>query len=207
MILTERAIIIPFLTSAEPDFDKLIEVVRYADNHRALCTGNDPKGFDLITMNARVVRGLRETFCGERWEADDTDNQAGIRNPHIKVRVIHCNFDMHAGDESARPANLTEKGTASRAKVRCNRTGWIPGLPIPEEEPAEYTTYVLGTYFDKDRGLRAELSHPTNFGFGRYIDFKPRIILLDGSETSPVGGTRTDREEPTEIIDIAIKRK
>lgn len=206
VIITERAEIIPLLTALELDYDKLIEVVRYADNERALCTRNDPRGFDLIMMNARAVRGLRDTFCEKRWEADETDNQGGIRNPHIKVRVIHCNFDKNAGDKFAKPTNLTDKGAASRAKVRCNRTEWLPGLPMPEEK-AEYTTYVLGTYFDEERGLRAELSHPVSFGSCRYLDFKPRIILLDGSEGSPVGDVRPDRDGPTEIIDIAIKRK
>lgn len=206
MIVTERAEALPLLTSLGLDFDKLIEVVRYADAERALCTANDPRGFDLITMNARAARGLREQFCGDRWEFDETDNQAGIRNPHTKVRVIHCNFDRHAGNHLADPTNLTEKGTASRTKVACNRTAWIPGLPVPQEDEVEFVTYVLGTHFDED-GLRAELSRPKNFAFGRYTRFSERIILLDGSEGAPVGGVRSDGLGPTEIIDIAIKRK
>jgi len=206
-VVAKRADILSLLTALELDLDKLIEVVRYADGERALCSSNDPKGFDLITMNARAVRGLRNTFCGERWKVDDTDNQAGIRNPHLKVRVIHCNFDINAGDVLAKPTNLVEKRTASRAKVRCNRTLWLPGLPIPEEV-SEFTTYVLGTYFDKEQDcLKAELSRPITFGSGQYVEFEPRIILLDGSESSPTAGTRPDREGPTEIVDIAIRRK
>ena len=207
MAVSEHAEIIPFVNALELDYEGLVDVVRYADNERSLCTSNDPKGFDLIIMNARVARGLREKFCGERWEADDTDNQAGIRNPHLKIRVIHCNFDKNAGDEDAMPANLTEKDTASHVKVRCNRTLWLPGLPLPEVAPPEYTTYVLGTYFDQERGLRAELSRPVGFGSRRYIDFEPRVILLTGSETTSTGGIQRDRAEPTDIIDINIRRK
>lgn len=207
MIVTNRIEIVSMVADIELDADKLVEVVRSADSARALCTSYDPVGFDLIMMNARAARGLREMFCGERWEPDDTDNQAGIRNPHRKLRVIHCNFDKHAGDSTTTPANLTEKGAASRAKVRCNRTGWIPGLPKPMVEQAEYTTYVLGTYFDAKRGLRAELSRPIGFSSGHYIDFKPRVILLDGSEDSPVGDTGRDREGPTDTIDIPVQRK
>lgn len=206
MIASKRAEIIPILTALELDFDKLIEVVRYADSERALCTGNDPKGFDLIIMNARAARGLRDVFCGGRWEPDDMDNQAGIRNPHIKVRVIHCNFDVNAGNKLADPTNLAEKGAASRSKVACNRTGWIPGLPVPQDEEEEYTTYVLGTYFH-EKGVRAELSRPKNFASGRYTTFSERIILLDGSDDSPVGGRKPDREGPTDDINIDIKRK
>lgn len=207
VIIADRTRSVPFVASLDLDYDGLIDVVRYADNERALCTSNDPKGFELVVMNARVIRGLRERFCGERWESEDTDNQASIRNPHLKVRVIHCNFDKHAGDEDAMPSNLTQKGSASHAKVRCNRTPWLPGLPMPGGEPSEYVTYVLGTYFDEELGLRAELSRPIGFRSGRYFDFKPRVILLTGSGDASVGRSRRDQEGPTDIIDINIRRK
>jgi hypothetical protein len=69
--MAERAVlygdgVVPLLRGMDLDRDKLIEVVRYADSERALITGNDIRGFDLITTNAKAVRALRETFCGER---------------------------------------------------------------------------------------------------------------------------------------------
>ena len=207
MTITERAEIAPFLATLDLDYDGLVDVVRYADSERALCTSNDPPGFELVVMNARAARGLRERFCGERWKSDGTDNQAGVCNPYRNIRVIHCNFDKHAGDVHAMPANLTEKGTASRTKTRCNRTSWLPGLPMPEGEIGRYTTYVLGTYFDQKEGLRAELSRPVGFSSGQYIGFKPRVILLTGSEGSSIGGERRDREPPTGVIDIDIRRR
>ena len=203
--LIEHAEIVPFLSTLELSYDGLVDVIRYADNERALCTGNDPKGFGLIVMNARTVRGLRETFCSERWEPDDKDNQAGICNPHLKIRVIHCNFDQHAGDKNVTPSNLTLKGTASRNKVRCNRTAWLPGFPMPLEASPEYTTWVLGTHFDEVQGLQAELSQPADFGSGRYIEFAQRVMLLTGSEDSPVDEQL--QEPPTDIIDIKITRR
>jgi hypothetical protein len=206
LLLTKPTDVLPRLEELELDYDRLREVVHYADGEAALCTANDPKGFDLVVMNARAARGLRNVFCGERWEADETGNQAGIRNPHIKVRVIHCNFDENTGT-AADPTNLTEKGAASGSKVACNQTGWIPGLPVPGEDETdnEYATYVLGTYYDRDGEiLRAELSRPRNFSGGRYKKFFERIVLLDGSEKAPV---HPGRSEPTETIDIAVKRK
>ena len=209
MIRADHFEIVPRLQELELDYEKLIEVIRYADAERAQCNAADPRGFDLITMNARAARGLRQQFCGERWEFDETDNQAGIRNPHIKVRVIQCNFDRNAGNRLADPTNLTEKGAASRAKVSCNQTAWIPGLPIPEEgDGGEYTTVVLGTFYDKDaQVVRAELSQPKNFSSGRYTRFAERIILLNGLEGDPVSGSRPEREGPTEIVDIPVARK
>ena len=209
MIATERAEIIPLLAILELDFDKLIDAVRYADSDRALCTANDPRGFDLITMNARTARALRETFCGERWKLDETDNQAGIRNPHNKVRVIHCNFDLNCSHPTNNPTNVTEKGAASRLKVAANQPV-LPGFEIPDEQQgAEYTTWVLGTHYEKHEGVvLAELSRPLNFSSGRYTKFADRIIILDGSEGADAGaGIRPDREGPTEVIDIPIARK
>jgi hypothetical protein len=211
-VLAEQMEIVPFLAEMELEFEGLVEAARYGDRERALCTANDPKGFDLILMNAKVARGLREIFCGDRWEADETDNQPGIRNPYLKIRVIPCNFDEYAGNQFANPTNRAEKGSASKKKVRCNATPWIPGLIDPteneEEGEGEYTTFVLGTYFDSHIGLRAELSRPKAFSSGQYIRFETRVMLLDGTEdsSSPVG-SRTDRGGPTEIIDIAVKRK
>ena len=210
MRFAEAAKIAPILADLELDFDKLVEVVRSADRERALCNANDPKGFDLIVMNAKVARGLRDQFCGERWERDETDNQPGIRNSFLKKRIIPCNFDMQAGQiDGPDPTNLTEKGSASKKKVRCNLTPWIPGLPDPSDGETDdengYVTYVLGSYWSADHGLRAELSRPKAFASGRYTRFETRIILLNGSE-NPAGDFKTDRV-PTEVVDIAIKRK
>lgn len=189
------------------DREGLIAAVRYADGERALCTANDPKGFDLITMNARLARAIRDRFVGDGWEPDEKDNQPGIRNPALKLRVIPCNFDENAGNVLADPSNLRDKGWASNSKTLCNKTAWLPGFePSPEREQLEYETYVLGTYSNEGE-LRAELSKPLNFTSGRYTQFLPRIILLDGSEGERAFGARPEREGPTEVIDIAVKRK
>ena len=209
-ILAQADQFVPVLKELELDYDKLLEAVRSADRERALCNANDPKGFDLVLMNAKVARGLREQFCGPRWERDETDNQPGIRNPFLKKRVIPCNFTQHAGQEvGPDPTNMAEKGSASKKKVRCNQTPWLPGLLDPTANEADdesgYTTYVLGSYWDADLGLRAELSRPKAFSSGRYTKFETRIILLNGSEN--LGDISKSDRDPTEIIDIAIKRK
>lgn len=204
-ILADRTVIEPLLAALKLDFDKLVEVVRYADRERAFVTANDPKGFQLIMMNAKVARGLRETFCGEDWERDDTDNQPGIKNAALKIRVIPCNFDENAGNRLKDPTNRTEKGAASSAKTRCNATAWLPGLPEPPSASAEYVTFVLGSYSEVGQPLRAELSQPKDFSSGQYKKFEQRIILLDGSEDS---ATRDGSALfPTEVVDIPIARK
>jgi hypothetical protein len=208
MVLTAHEEITPLLESLELSRAKLIDVIRYGDGERALCTANDLKGFGPIIMNGRTVRGLRDVFCGERWESDEADNQGGIRNLHIGVRVIHCNFDGNCCHPTKNPTNLTEKGAASRMKVASNQ-GWIPGLPVPDEqESAKVTTWVLGTHYNKDEGaLLAELSRPLTFSGGRYTRFAERIVLLDGRERDPVESDRAPRPAPTEIIDIPVFRK
>jgi hypothetical protein len=101
------------------------------------------------------------------------------------------------------------KGEASRAKTRCNATGWLPGLPdIPPQGDADIKTWVLGIFSQENEPLRAELSLPVNFRGGRYTRFRPRLILLFGSEGyEPVGREIGPDRGPVEIVDIAIKRK
>ncbi|MEC5324430.1 hypothetical protein [Aurantimonas sp. A3-2-R12] len=190
------------------DFDKLAEVVRYADSERALCTGNDPKGFKLVTVNAKAARGLREQFCGEDWVYDETDNQPGIMNPALSLRVIPCNFDENAGNLLKTPTNRTSKGAASGTKVRCNGTGWLPGLVAPAfQDDREVTTLVLGIYSEDGEPLRAELSFPIGFEKSQYTSFSKRIVLLTGAEDWSERTGESNRGEPTETVDIPITRK
>src|SRR5580704_6549183 len=139
--------IVPLLRSMELDRDRLIEVVRTADRERTFVTSNDIRGFDLIIVNAKAARGLRDIFCGKRWIKDETDNQPGIVNPYLGLRVIPCNFDENAGNPLKDPTNRSPKGEASRSKTRCNATGWLPGLPdIPAQEGEKYLTWILGIF-------------------------------------------------------------
>jgi hypothetical protein len=211
-ILTAEHEVLPILEQMELDRDKLIDIVRIADGERALCTSNDVDGFDLIMMNDKVARGLRDSFCGARWEKDKTDNQAGIRNSNIKLRIIACNFDHNAGSLLVDPTNLYRKGAASSKKARCNATAWLPNLPeIPTQEGAEFVTWVLGTYAENDGVLRAELSLPLHFEGAQYTRFQTRIILLSGDEGGRIVPARSrvpdDREGPVEIVDIAVHRR
>lgn len=192
------------LRRLELDYDRLVEAIDWADGERALCTAHDHKGFDLIMMNARLGRALRDQFAGDRWQVDEKDNQPGIINPHLKLRVIPCNFDENAGNPLADPSNLREKGGASNSKTMCNRTAWFPGFEPKEEEESEFQTYVLGTHVDES-SVRAELSKPLNFSSGRYTRFAPRIILLDGTRERIVYDPQDWK--PTDDIDISVRRK
>jgi hypothetical protein len=214
--MADRAVLLPtdpelvsLLRGMELDREALIEVVRFADRERALCTSNDVRGFDLITVNDKAARGLREVFCGKTWIKDETDNQAGIRNPRLGLRVIACNFDGNAGNPLVDPTNRVAKGAASRTKTRCNATGWLPGLPdIPPQSDSAIKTWVLGIFAQENAPLRAELSLPIHFREGRYARFSRRLVLLSGSEGPELVGREIGPDRgPVEIVDIAIKRK
>ncbi|MCH9049854.1 MAG: hypothetical protein IIA72_02035 [Proteobacteria bacterium] len=208
-VLSETVEVDPLLRGMELDREKLLAVLDYADAQRALCTSNDVKGFDLITMHDKAARALREQFCGDRWEKDETDNQAGIKNPHLKIRIVPCNFDENAGnpDPSVTPRNRHPKGSASKAKVRCNQTEWLPGLSMPEPTQGEYETWLLGIYADDD-GRGAVLSLPLNFSGGKFSQFVTRIVLEQRTDKNATATRKTpDNEPPTEIVDIVVKRK
>ncbi|MBW4961488.1 hypothetical protein [Sulfitobacter sp. CW3] len=190
------------------DLEKLIEVVRYADSEGALCTRNDPKGHRLITVNAKAARGLREQFCGDEWVHDESGNQPGILNESLGLRIIPCNFDENAGNPLLTPTNWTEKGTASGRKVRCNGTGWLPGLESPViEGEDEIVTLVLGIYSQDGEQLSAELSYPIEFSGKKYTKFSKRMMILnsDSDIGSPIDDS--DMGGPTEIVEIDVKRK
>ena len=201
--------VVPELEAMGLDREKLIDVVRVAAAERALCTGNDVKGFGLIVMHDKVVRGLREAFCSDLWERDEFEKQEGIRHRQSRRRVIACNFDHHTADPVFDPTNLVTKGEASKKKARCNATPWLPGLPDEiEDDDGGIETWVLGTYVDDDKIL-AELSKPVRFVGGQYKQFGRRIVLLNGSESSGGEPARLapQRDGPVEIVDIVVRRK
>jgi hypothetical protein len=208
-VLIDDHEVVPLLESMQLDKATLIEVVRYAAAERALCTSNDLRGFDLITMNAKIVRGLRDKFGGKNWVSDEVDNQEGIRNEALKLRIIACNFDHHAGSQTADPTNLVAKGSASDKKALCNATAFFPGFEIPSQDGEEIVTWVLGTHVGADGVVRAELSLPLSFVNKQYARFEKRVILLTGNEPEGREPIRRapDREGPVEIVDIAIRRK
>lgn len=210
VVLSAEYEVLPVLQRLELDRGKLIDVVRIAAGERALCTRNDIRGFDLITMNGKVIRGLRDNFCGEDWVNDETDNQEGIFNRRLNIRVIACNFNHHTSNENIDHTNLVRKGSASDKKARCNMTGWLFGLPdIPVQNGSKVKTWILGSHVDADEVLRAELSLPLDFANQKYSRFETRIILLDGSENDSRDYSRIvpDRDGPVEEVDIAIRRK
>lgn len=208
IVIADPEVVSSEINDLNLDLEKLIEVVRYADSEGALCTRNDPKGYRLITVNAKAARGLREQFCGDEWVHDESGNQPGILNEALGVRVIPCNFDENAGNQLLTPTNWTEKGTASGRNVRCNGTGWLPGLEPPVIEGGnEIVTLVLGIYSQDGEPLSAELSYPIEFSGNKYKKFSKRIMILNaGSDNgSPINDS--DIGDPTEVVEIDVKRK
>lgn len=210
IIVSEVALMRSELADLGLDHQKLIEVIDYADRERSFCTGNDVKGFQLNIGYAKAARALRDQFCGEIWDVDETDNQAGIRHKTKPIRIIPMNFDENAGnpDESVTPRPAKTKGSATKKKVRCNETGWLPGLDMPEPITGEMQTWILGFGPpDEDGFVGRELSLPLEFNGGKFSKFVKRIILYASEE----GGTETDYKSepntPTEIVDIPIIRK
>ncbi|QGZ96973.1 hypothetical protein [Terricaulis silvestris] len=207
-VLRESHEVVPFLTTLSLDVEGLVEAVRYAESQRALCTSNDVHGFSQMTVYDKAARGLREVYCGrDGWEKDETNNQAGICNPALKIRVVPCNFTIECGT-SVEPTNRSPKGEVSKAKARCNATGWLPGLPdIEAQEGSEYKTWILGIYAVGGEPLKAELSFPVAFDGKYFTRFETRVILLRGSEDDDTPTGRRDAPEPTEVVDIPIARR
>src|SRR5258708_9623268 len=155
LILSTAYEVVPLRDTLDLHREGMIEAVRYAESQRALWTANEPRGHDLITMNAKSARRLREIFCGSNWERDETDNQAGIIHTGKALRVITCNFDQFAGNRHRTPTNLVAKGEGSCTKTRCNATGWLPGLEdVRPQTGSNITTWILASYSDDKEPLR-----------------------------------------------------
>ena len=209
-VLSEEHEVVPLLKQMHLDRGILIDILRVAASERALCTSNDVRGRDLMTMNHAVIRGLRDAFCGEKWKKDEQDNQEGIANTELGLRVIACNFDRFTGDLHKNPTNISPKGSASNKKAQCNQTAWLPGLPeVPTRKGDALVTWILGSFVDDESLLKGELSLPLTFANNQYRRFERRIILLDGSEGQTPDPVRapTDREGPVEIMDVTVRRK
>jgi hypothetical protein len=187
--------------------DGLLEVVKLAHTEGGFVSRNDVKGWRLIATHNRAVRALRDRFIGKDWEREDTENQEGIRNPRCGIRIIIANFDELAGepDKSVTPTNLKPKGRASSRKARCNQTGWLPGLALPEPTHQQWQTWVLGISSDDD-GYSAELSLPLDFKSNKFSMLVKRIVICSRGKASPVEPVRLP-VQPLEEIDIPIQRK
>ncbi len=207
-VLTKGYEIVGLLSQMELTLDGLIEAVQFAESERALCTSNDALGFDAITVYDKAARRLREIFCGPRWEKDNGDNQAAIKNPFTKARVVPCNFDENAGNRLVQPTNRTPKGEVSRAKSRCNATAWLTGLPdVHAQKGADFVTWILGIYAVDGEPLRAELSFPVDFSAKQFTRFQTRIILLTGDEVDFDTGRKTSGGDTVQVADIVVTRK
>lgn len=198
------------ITSLKLDIEKLADIARYAHSEGSLCTNNDQKGFRLATINSKVARGLRENFCGEDWVHDESGNQPGILNEAMGIRIIPCNFDENAGNLLLSPTNRSDKGAASSSKVRCNGTGWLPGLDfsvIEGDEGKDVVTLVFGVYSEGNEPIGAELSYPIGFSGTKYTQFSKRIIVLNAASDGESPTSKSDLGEPTEVVEIDVKRK
>lgn len=195
------------LSSMNLEIEGLRWVAQQAHQVAAYINRNDVKGWRLIAMHNAAVRALRERFCGPDWEREDAENQEGIRNPKHGLRIIVANFDELAGvpDENVTPTNLRPKGQASWRKARCNQTGWLPGLDIPQPFHQEWQTWVFGFCSD-DNGLGAELSLPLEFKGSKFSKLVKRIIIIQRGDGMPVEPKRQPIA-PIEEIDIPIQRK
>lgn len=193
------------LTAMKLDLDGLRWSARSAHIEAGFATSNDVKGWRLIATHDKLVRALRERFCGENWERDDAENQEGIRNPALGIRIIAANFNELAGDPdpSVMPSNLRPKGNASWRKARCNMTGWLPGLALPEPLHQEWQTWVFGICAD-EQGLGAELSLPLEFSENRFAKLVKRIIIQSRDDGNAAAARIP--AAPLEDIDIPIRR-
>lgn len=210
LVVTDPIEIASEIKSLKLDVEKLSDVAKYAHSEGSLCTANDQKGYRLMTINSKVARGLREQFCGEDWVHDESGNQPGILNEAMGIRIIPCNFDENAGNPLLTPTNRSEKGSASSNKVRCNGTGWLPGLNfsvIEDAEEKDIVTLVFGIYSEGDEPIGAELSYPVGFTGTKYTQFSKRIIILNATSDGQAPTNKSDMGEPTEVVDIDVKRK
>ncbi len=190
------------------DHEGLLWVLQQAHQEGGYSSSNDVKGWRLIVTHDKAVRALRERFCGPHWEKEEAENQEGIRNPTAGQRIIVANFDDFAGDPDPKvtPTNLRPKGNASKRKARCNQTGWLPGLPIPEPIHEEYETWVLGIFSD-DNGFTGELCLPLEFHKRKLSKLVKRIIIKSKDDGLPVQPLHREPSGPVEEIDIQITRR
>ena len=200
------------LHALDLDREKLLEAAEFGASERAFCTDNDPLGFASVVFYAKTARRLREVYCTGRkteWVKDNKFNQAAIRHPSKKIRVVPCNFDQYAGNKDRDPTNKSPKGEVTRRKTACNMTGWLPGLPnIHMINQDENETWILGGYVTEQGILQAELSLPVGFEDNYFTAFAKRIILTNGRDGFSAGKRKINTPNDTvEVVDIPIKRK
>lgn len=192
----------------------MLGVIAYAKNEWALCTGYDPVGFASTMAYAKAGRRLREIYVPKKtgWIAANWNNQCGISNPDLKIRIVPCNFDQHAGNRLVLSTNKSPKGEVTRKKTLCNRTAFFPGIfddePKPNDELNDgFQNWVLGLFFDESKPNGAELSLPVGITGNHFTRFATRIILVDSSDERDTPEKRNESGDAVEIVDISITKK
>ena len=185
------------LASMGLSFALLREAVEYGAREHATCTENDPPGAANTMVYFRATRRLRETLSPYGWERCNQDNQASVVNRDLGLRIVVTTFDAALGDPDKDPKNRNEKRSAAEKRTRCNKTGWLPGLPVPMTEStassADLQTWILAVHVG-DEETKAELLLPLNCVGGIYCEYAARIYLTGraaeqfGEEAEPASG-------------------
>jgi hypothetical protein len=115
--MADRAVLLPsdpelvqLLRSMELDREALIEVVRFADRERTLCTSNDLRGFDLITGQRQGCsrasgRILRQELNQRRDRQSGRHSQSPPRSARYSVQLRR-----ERGESSRRPDEQGREG-------------------------------------------------------------------------------------------------
>jgi hypothetical protein len=187
----------------------LVTSVRFAASEFTLCTENDAVGFPNMVAYDKAGRRLRELYLPKGWIRDNSNNQVAIKNDELKLRIVPCNFDEHAGNPNIRPANRSPKGEVSRKKALCNRTAWLPGFepsePLPDDDG--YLTWLLGIYIEHEKPIGAELSFPTDFKGDYFTQLAKRILLMFGDDDDRITAKTPNTDDTFGEIEIEVKRK
>ncbi|MBU1287911.1 MAG: hypothetical protein KJ871_09325 [Alphaproteobacteria bacterium] len=166
----------------------LAEAFEYGAREHATCTDNDPPGAANTMVYFRTTRRLRELLGVYGWEKCNQDNQASVVNRDLGLRIVVTTFDDALGNPDKQPKNRNEKRSAAEKRVRCNKTGWLPGLPAPQLEDVSkdsLQTWILAVHVGEE-DVKAELLLPLNCLGGIYCEFDSRIYLT-GPSSEPFG--------------------
>lgn len=180
------------LASMDLSHEILLEAVEHGAREHATCTENDPPGAANTMVYFRATRRLRETLSAYGWERCNQDNQASVVNRKLGLRIVVTTFDDALGDPDKEPRNRNEKRSAAEKRTEQNKTGWLPGLPVPrvtQTAGGDLQTWILAIHVAEE--TKAELLLPLNCVGGIYCDFAMRIYL-----TGPAAGLIGGKAQP-----------
>lgn len=201
-----------FLNGLRLPRETMLEILSSIAGERANVRDSDPKtarGFETWRWGTRFCRE-DETLAALGWVPCEHNQIDGIRNDDLRVKLVVCNMNGHAGnpDPHKQPRNTNKKGIANCTKIEGNSSQITMGFPTstPLDPIDLYDFWYFGIHITRKQ-ISAEISRADLEVGGFIASFSDRVILAQPGDLPGLGAYLPVAEEFADVPQPAVGRR